>query len=102
MKATHKELFEALIYDENISDNIDVCDTYEPDRYGNKLVTLSFEGSDIGRKKGAKGMLLLVFNKRGRLVTIEVATCKKGKKEWQVATSDMLTNFKQTVTGVDQ
>lgn len=100
---THKELFEKLIYDENISDNIDVQDGYEPDKYGNSIITLSFEGVDFSkRKKGVNGMLILLFNKKGRMVSMEMATCKKGKKDWQIAASEKFANFKQIITGVDQ
>lgn len=99
---SHKELIEKLIYDENIADNIDVCDGYEPDKYGNSIVTLSFEGVDLGRKKGVNGMLILLFNKKGRMVSMEIATCKRGKKDWQIAASQKFTNFKQVITGMNQ
>lgn len=100
---SHKELIEKLINDENIADNIDVCDGYEPDKYGNSIVTMSFEGVDISkRKKGVNGMLIFLFNKKGRMVSLEIATCKKGKKDWQIAASQKFTNFKQIITGVDQ
>lgn len=99
---THKELIEKLIYDENIYDNIDVQDGYEPDKYGNSIVTMSFEGIDFGKKKGVNGMLIMLFNKKGRMVSMEIATCKKGKNDWQIAASEKFTNFKQIITGVDQ
>ncbi len=99
---THKELIEELIYDENIADNVDVCDGYEPDKYGNSIVTISFEGKKIGKKKGVNGMLVLLFNKKGRMVSMEMATCTKGKNKWQIASSNKFINFKQIVTGIDQ
>jgi hypothetical protein len=99
---THKELIEKLIYDENIADNIDVCDSYEEDKYGNSIVTMSFEGVDSGKKKGVNGMLVLLFNKKGRMVGMEMATCKKGKKDWQVAISEKFINLKRIITGMDQ
>ncbi len=99
---THRELIEELIYDENISDNIDVCDSYPEDKHGNTIVTMSFEGVDKGRKKGNKGMLIFLFNKKGRMLSMELATCKKGKENWQIAVSDKFLNLKQIITGVMQ
>lgn len=99
---THKKLIESLINDENVYDNIDVCDSYEEDKYGNSIVTMSFDGVDHDNKKGANGIVIFLFNKKGRLVSLELATCRKGKKTWQVAASNKFVNFKQVVTGVDQ
>ena len=99
---THKELFDKLIYDENISDNVDVRADYEPDEYGNSIVTFSLESPDVGRKKGISGMLILLFNTNGRMVSMEIATSQKDKKKWQIAASEKFINFKQVITRIDQ
>jgi hypothetical protein len=99
---THKDLFDKLISDENIAENLSVNDDYEPDKYGNNTITMAFEGVDDGRKKGFKGMVILAFNTKGRLVHISLATCKKGKEDWQVASSGTLDDFKQYFTKVNQ
>lgn len=96
---THLDLVAALVLDENISDNIEVSDDYAPDKHGNNLVTLSFDGAIVDKKKGAKGLLLLTFNPQGRLVAMEIATCKHGKKDWQIASSEKFIDFKQDWTG---
>lgn len=98
---THFELFQQLIDDDNIADNIDVQDGYEKDVYGNNIITLSFEGVAEGKKKGANGMVILLFNESGRLVNMQIAT-KQGKKDWQVAVSQIFANFSQHIKGIDQ
>lgn len=91
---THQDLFEALIYDENIQDNMHVSNDYELDEYGNNLITIGFEGVDRPKQKGTNAMVLLTFNKKGRLVTIEVATMIRGQHKWQVAVSERFVDMK--------
>ena len=99
---THKKLIEKLINDENIIDNIDVCDSYEQDNYGNTLITMSFEGVDLGKTKGYDGIISFMFNNEGRLVRVEMATSKKGKNSWQIALSEKFVNFNRILTAKDQ
>jgi hypothetical protein len=96
---THKEIIDKLINDENVYENISVEDGYEPDRFGNSITTFSIEGQ--GEKKDTNGMLIMLFNKEGRLVSMEIAT-QKGREDWQIAGTGPMINFKQMVTGVDQ
>ena len=86
-KATHWELFKLLVNDPNIFENIDVCDDFEYDKFGNSMMTLSFQGGAPKGKKPCKGLIVLVFNPKGRLINIEVATKKRGERNWQIATS---------------
>lgn len=99
---THLDLVEGLVSDENIADNIDVSDDYPPDKHGNSLVTLSFEGAKDGNKKGTNGIVVLTFSPQGRMLSIEVATCKKGKKDWQIATSEKFVDFSQEFIGASK
>lgn len=92
---THLDLVAALLTDENISDNVEVSDDYAPDKFGNNLVTVSFEGVAHGKKKGVNGLLLFTFNPQGRLVSLELATCQKDKKNWQIAASEKFVDFKK-------
>lgn len=96
---THQDLIEALASDENISDNVTVSDDYAPDKFGNSLLTMSFEGVSSGKIKAANGLILFTFSPQGRLVALEIATCKKGKKDWQIASSEKFADFKQDWTG---
>jgi hypothetical protein len=91
---THKQLFEHLISDENIQDNIDVSDDYENTKNGNSIITMGFEGTGTAKKKGTHCVILLEFDKDGRLFCMEVATRKKGEKNWQVASSEKFVDFK--------
>lgn len=88
---THEQLFLKLINDENIYDNLEVSDDYIKDKWGNSLITVGFE-SPSG-KKPVEALLMLVFNIKGRLINMEVSTREKGKKKWQIATSENLINF---------
>lgn len=87
------DLVEALIYDENIQDNLNVSNDYEEDEYGNTRVSISFEKMPIKRKRGDACIMLFVFNKGGRLVGIEAATRLKGDRAWQVVISDPFMDF---------
>ena len=88
---THQDLIEALIYDENIQDNLYVSDDYAPDKHGNNLITIGFE--ETGKKKrGPAGFILLTFNSKGRMVSMEVAIRKNGR-EWIIASSEKLVDF---------
>jgi len=92
---THLDLLELLIYDENIQDNLSVSNDYEPDQYGNSMITIGFEGVPNNRKKTqTNAMILLTFNKEGRMVSVEVATRERGSRKWQVATSEKLLDMK--------
>jgi hypothetical protein len=94
MKApSHWEIFKALANDENIFENIDVCDEFDKDKFGNSMMTLSFQGVAPKGKKPCKGLVVLVFNPKGRLVNIEVATKKRGERNWQIATSQNFINL---------
>jgi hypothetical protein len=104
MTLTNKELITRLIEDMNISDNIDVESGYELDRFGNSIITLVIEGTDDGKKKGTNGMVIMVFNEEGRMVTMEIATQKRGKKDsdWQIAASEPFVDFSKFITGYEQ
>ena len=92
---THLDLTELLIYDENIQDNLNVSNDYDLDQYGNSMVTIGFEGVPNNKKKTqTKAMVLLTFNKEGRMVSMEVATREKGSRKWQIATSEKLIDMK--------
>lgn len=93
-QVTHKQLFEHLISDENIQDNMDVSDDYEPTKNGNSIMTLSFAGVGTARKKGTNCIILMEFNPEGRMVCMEVATRKVGERSWQVASSEKFVDFK--------
>ena len=97
---THRQLLEKLANDENIYDNIDICAEHEEDPYGNSIITMSLEGLAEGRKKAINGMVIFVFNQAGRMVNMSIATCKnkKGKDDWQIATSDTFDDFKRYFT----
>lgn len=99
---THQDLIEALVFDENISDNVLVSDDYALDKYGNSLITINLEGVMSEKKKAMNGLLLLTFNSQGRMISMEVATCKKGKKNWQIATSDKFVDFTQDFVGANK
>lgn len=90
---THQDLIEALIFDENIQDNLYVSNDYAPDEYGNNIISMGFEEQGKRRKKGLAGFILFAFNPKGRLVSIEVAIRKRGNKEWQLASSEKLIDF---------
>lgn len=99
---THLDLVEGLVSDENISDNVDVSDDYPPDKHGNSMITLSFEGTEEQKNKGANGIVVFTFNPQGRMVSMEIATCKKGKKDWQIATSDKFVDFSENFIGANK
>ena len=90
---TYLDLIEALIYDENIQDNLNVSNDYEPDEHDNSIVTIAFEGPTVKRKKGTACLIIFTFNRRGRMVGVEVATRKKGDRHWQVASSEKMVDF---------
>lgn len=90
---THQDLIEALIYDENIEDNLNVSNDYAPDGHGNNMVTIGFDGPPSKKKRGTSCVILFVFNKKGRLVSLEVANKIKGDRSWQVAASEPLVDF---------
>jgi hypothetical protein len=90
---THKELFETIIYDENIQDNMHVSNDYSLDKYGNSLITMGFQGVGIGKKKGTHAMIIFSFNTRGRMVNMEIATREVGQRKWQVASSEKFVDF---------
>lgn len=90
---THEQLFLKLLSDENIYENIDISDDYEKDKYGNSMITMAFESPGTKKKKAVKGFLVFVFNAKGRLVNMEVATKEKGQRNWQIATSEAFINF---------
>lgn len=91
----HRALFDKFFNDENVYENIDVCDDYEPDEFGNTVITFGFEGikPKTKRQKQVKAFVVLVFNKKGRIINMEVATRKVGDRDWQIATSDKFINF---------
>jgi hypothetical protein len=92
---THLDLVEALIYCENIQDNLSVSNDYPEDQYGNSMITMGFEGVPNNRRRTAThAMILFTFNRQGRLVSLEVATREKGNRKWQVATSEKLIDMK--------
>ena len=90
---THKQLFLKFIEDENIFENIEVSDDYEKDEWGNAMITMAYESSATKKKKPTEAFLVFVFNAKGRLVNMEVATREKGKRNWQIATSDNYINL---------
>ncbi len=90
---THKQLFLKLISDENIFENIDVSDDYEKDEWGNGVITMAFESPKGKKKKPVRAFLVFMFNAKGRLINVEVATKERGQKDWQVATSEHFINF---------
>lgn len=94
MKLNHLEIFKNLVNDENIYENLEVCDNFDKDKFGNSMMTLSFQGGAPEGKKPCKGLIVLVFNPKGRLVNMEVATKKRGDRGWQVATSRNFINLK--------
>lgn len=89
----HRALFDKFFSDENIYENIDVSDDYAPDEYGNTVITFGFEGQGTKRKKPVMAFAVLVFNKKGRMINMEMATRKRGERHWQIATSDNFINF---------
>lgn len=91
---THQDLVEALIYDENIQDNMHVSNDYATDEYGNSMITIGFEGVEKNKHKGTNAMILLTFNKSGRLITMEVATAPRNQHRWQVAISEKFVDMK--------
>lgn len=93
MKPNHLVLFKQLINDENIYENVDVCDDFEQDKFGNSIITLSFQGGAPKGKKPCKGMIVLAFNAKGRIINMEVATKKRGSRTWQAATSRNFINL---------
>jgi len=88
---THQDLIEALIYDENIQDNLHVANDYAPDKYGNTLISVGFEEPGLKKKKSLAGFILFSFNPKGRLINLEVAI-KKGK-DVEIASSERLMDF---------
>lgn len=90
---THRALFDKFFADENVYENIDVCDDYAPDDQGNTVITFGFDGQGTKRKKSVKAFVVMVFNKKGRMINMEVATRKVGQRDWQIATSDNFVNF---------
>ena len=91
---THKDLFEGLIYDENIQDNMHVSNDYAEDKYGNTVITMGFEGTGGRKNFPANAIMLFSFNKRGRLVSVEVAMRKKGDQFWYIASSERFVDMK--------
>lgn len=92
---THLELFEALIYDENVQDNLSVSNDYEPDKYGNNIITMGFEGTANNSKRTqTNAMILFTFNKEGRMISMEIAVRERGQRKWQIATSDKFIDMK--------
>lgn len=89
---THQDLIEALIFDENIQDNLYVSNDYAPDKHGNSLITLGFEEGGTRKKKALAGFILLTFNPKGRMIGMEIAIRKKGK-DWEIASSEKLVDF---------
>lgn len=92
-KLSHWTLFKEIVNDPNIFENIEVCDEFEKDHLGNSMMTLYFQGGAPKGKKPSKGLLVLVFNPSGRLINVEVATKKRGERNWQVATSHNFINL---------
>lgn len=89
---THQDIVEALVFDENIQDNLYVSNEYAPDKYGNHLVTIGFEESTTSKKKRRPaGFVLFTFNAKGRMVNMEVAIRKSGK--WIMASSEKMIDF---------
>lgn len=99
---THLDLVEGLVSDENIADNIDVSDDYPPDKHGNSIITMSFEGAQTGKKKGVNGIVVFTFSPQGRMISVEIATCKKGKKDWQIAISEKFVDFTEDFIGASK
>jgi hypothetical protein len=89
---THQDLIEALIFDENIQDNLYVANDYAPDKHGNSLITIGFEEPGTKKKRGLAGFILFSFNPKGRMINLEVAV-RKGGKEWEIASSGKLVDF---------
>jgi hypothetical protein len=94
--ATHLELFEQLIYDENIQDNLTVSNNYAEDEHGNSIITMGFEGLESKEKGVLKtnAVLLFNFNQKGRLVGVEVATKEHKYGDWHVAVSEIFMDMK--------
>jgi hypothetical protein len=90
---THRELLDKLFNDQDIYENIDVSDNYEADSRGNTTIVFGFETPVVKRKKSVKAIVIFTFNKKGRLIQVEVGTHKKGERDWQVATSQKFINF---------
>lgn len=90
---SHQDLFEALIYDENIQDNMHVANDYGKDEYGNSIITMSFEEKEKKSDKTPKAIMIFSFNRPGRLVKIEVATKVKNKRAWNVVRSENFVDF---------
>lgn len=97
---SHLDLFEALIFDENIQDNLFVTNAFEPDEHGNNMIAMSFEGVNSTKTDGNKAMMLFTFNKSGRLVGMEVATLDKSKKKWYITKSETFVDMKPRWVGV--
>lgn len=92
-KPTHQQLFEELIYDENIQDNITVSNNYEEDELGNSIITMGFVGVGTKRKKGSQGFVVFTFNKKGRMVNMEIATKEASARKWQIAISEVFVDM---------
>jgi hypothetical protein len=91
---THLDIFNLLIYDENIQDNLSVSNDYDEDEHGNNVITIGFEGVPDENKISTNGMVLLMFNREGRLINMEMATKEKKAKKWQVAVSEKFVDMK--------
>lgn len=89
---THKALIRKLFNDENIYENLDVYDEHDADAFGNTYATINFDGMSDDNQP-MEGFVVLVFNPKGRLVQMEVANRKEGKKKWNVAVSPPLLNL---------
>ena len=96
---THQEIIEELIFDENIQDNMHVSNDYAPDDYGNQTITMGFTSMPNGRKKSTSALIVFSFNEKGRLVGMQVATKKKGERNWHMAISDVFMDFVSKLTG---
>lgn len=91
---SHLDLFEALIYDENIQDNLFVTNDFEPDKHGNNMIAMSFEGVEESKSNGNKAVMLFTFNRSGRLMSMEVATLDRRKRKWNTVKSETFVNMK--------
>lgn len=91
-ESTHQDVLEDLFFEDFLQDNLLVSNDYSLDSNGNSILTVGFEDPDNRGKKSLSGFILFTFDPAGRLSSLEVAT-RKGKKDWQVATTEKFIDF---------
>lgn len=77
----HRKMFQKLIQDEHIQDNLTAHEDFQPSQEGNTAMYIGYVGVP-GRKfkKGVNAGIMLEFDKKGKLFGISVATKPVGKK----------------------